>query len=86
MPDDYPSLSLRLPPETMKALEQDARRRGRTRSAVAKEILQRHFEQHGARKGRLDRLIAMAGTGASHSRFKSGEEVDAWIRHLRGDD
>lgn len=86
MPDDYPSVSVRLSPELMKALDEAAQRRKLTRSSVVKEILQTHFAEEQARAGRLDRLIAMAGAGAEFSTFKSGEEVDAWIRHVRGDD
>ena len=90
MPDDYPSVSVRLSPELMKALDDLARRQKRSRSAIVKEVLQKHlledYDAPAKRKERLEGLMKFAGIGAELSTYKSAEEVDATIRYLRGDD
>ena len=90
MPDDHASVPVLLSPALAKALDDAARREGRTRSEIVEEALQKHLvKDHDGvvvGKGRLDRLLKFAGAGAELSTFKSAEEVDATIRHLRGDD
>ena len=70
----------------MEALEAEARRSGRTRSAVAQEILVKHLDVGRVRKGRSGRLLELAGAGAHYSTYKSDDEIDATIKYLRGVD
>ena len=90
MPDDYPSVSVRLPADLIKALDDIAQRRNRSRSEIVKDVLQKHLERdyegEAERKARLDRFIKFAGAGAQYSTYKSAGEIDATIRYLRGDD
>ncbi len=90
MPDEYPSVSVRLSPDLMKTLDAVARKCGRTRSAIVKQVLQTHlardYADAAARKKRLDGLMQFAGAGAKLSTYTSTGDVDATINRLRGED
>jgi predicted transcriptional regulator len=87
-----PTITVRLPDSTRKALDRIAKATRRSRSYLVKEAIERHIDEIALRQAReeprqrLARLMALAGAGASLSTYKSAEEVDAAIRAIRGDE
>ena len=50
-----------------------------------KEILLKHLDDAKARKGRFERVLAMAGAGAPYSTYKSAEELRSVARDIPED-
>lgn len=92
------TLTVRLPDETRDALDQAAQTLRRSRAFIIKELVDRHLDalvdqdkapvapDSVATQGRFAELFALAERGGALSRFKTAEEVDAYIRKIRGDD
>lgn len=89
---DANPISLRLPPRLRARLDKAAKLTKQSRSEIMKDALERHLHDivvdstRRATTGRYARLIAMAGSGAPYSTYKSDEEVIAAIREFRGDE
>lgn len=86
------TLTVRLPDETRDALDRAAEKLQRSRAFLIRQLVDRHLddvvraETPGAHGDRFARIRALALRGGELSRFRSAEEVDAFIREGRGDD
>jgi RHH-type transcriptional regulator, rel operon repressor / antitoxin RelB len=85
------NLSLRLPAELRAKLDEAARSSRRSRSQIVQMALERHMgtvvgdRESMSNKERVERIRALAGSGKP-LKPRTGEEIDAHIRWLRGDD
>ena len=85
-------LSVRLPDETRLLLDKAAESTHRSRSFLVKEALERHLvdivaeQSGGAKKSRLERLLALQGAAAKRYGPRTAEDIDAQIREFRGDE
>jgi len=87
--------SVRLSEDTRRILTDAARRTRRSQSYLVEAALKQYLPQLAddetqtatdASRTRLQRIMALAGSGAAESGFRSVEEVDAHIRWLRGNE
>jgi predicted DNA-binding protein len=91
MPPSDTTISIRLPKETRKALDEAAKVTRRSRAFLVKEALDHHLKrimsQHNVedRRRRFQLLYELQGAGAQDG-GRSAEDIDAMIRYIRGDD
>ena len=84
--------SVRLTQETLKTLDEAARRTRRSRSYLVEETLKQFLprvvqkETQPSPQERIRRLKELQGIGARLLGPQSIEEIDARIREIRGDD
>jgi len=90
-----PPTSVRLTESTRRILTDAARRTHRSQSYLVEAALKQYLPQIAedetqtatdASRTRLQRIMTLAGSGATESGFRSVEEVDAHIRWLRGNE
>jgi predicted DNA-binding protein len=86
------TISVRLPQETRDALDRAAKNTHRSRAFLIKEALDKHLStlESGAvaeqSHRRLGLLKELTSAGDRVGRSRSGAEIDAMIRFIRGDD
>lgn len=86
------TISVRLPGETRKALDEAAKITRRSRAFLIKEALDKHLygilrQQTAAeRRSAFQRLYALQGAGKGPEGYRTAEDIDAMIREIRGDD
>ena len=73
------TLSLKIPPALEASLESLARRKGATKSAVLREILERHLSRE---KGRPSRLLAVAADLVGC--VEGPQDLSSDRRHMKG--
>lgn len=90
-----PPTSVRLTEGTRRILTDAARRTHRSQSYLVEAALKQYLPQIAedetqaaidTRRNRFERLLALGGSGAKESSYRSIEEVDAHIRWLRGNE
>jgi RHH-type transcriptional regulator, rel operon repressor / antitoxin RelB len=86
-----PTISIRLPPPTLKALDEVAKTTRRSRSFIMKEALDRHLAdlvkvKQDRPKKTLSNLLKYAGAGKGLGTPRTAEQVIADIRWLRDSD
>ena len=91
MPEQSPTISIRLPMSTRKTLDKVAKATRRSRSYIMKEALDRYLpdiarDETKTQRKPLANLMSMAGIGAGLGPQRTGEEVVAHIRWLRDSD
>ena len=86
------TLSIRIPPKSRAALDRAAKATRRSRSFLVNEALDRHLAaiigEQGPKpaKRSLALMMALKGVGAQFGPLRSGVEIDAAIRDMRGDE
>jgi predicted DNA-binding protein len=86
------TLSVRISDDLRNRLDRATVRTSRTRNQIVKMALEKHLDRIVSEElaqpqsSSIERLMSFKGKGATPSSFRSGEEVDAYIRRLRGDD
>jgi predicted DNA-binding protein len=86
------TISVRLPLETRNALDRAAKSTRRSRAFLIKEALDKHLgalesdARAGQRHRRLALLKDLTSAGDRAGRKRSGAEIDAMIRFIRGDE
>jgi predicted transcriptional regulator len=86
------TISIRLPREIRKALDEAAKTTRRSRAFLMKEALERHLEDikreqsPADRQAAYGRIYALQGSGKGAKGYRTAEEIDALIREIRGDD
>jgi predicted transcriptional regulator len=86
------TLSVRISDDLRNRLDRATVRTSRSRNQIVKMALEKHLdriiseESAEPQSNSIERLMSFKGKGATSSSFRSGEEVDAYIRRLRGDD
>jgi predicted transcriptional regulator len=84
-------LSVRLPDALRHRLDAASARTNRSRSYLVQEALKRHLSEidvgdaEPRSRSSIQEIIGMAGSGARYAGWRSPEEIDAYIRWLRGD-
>jgi predicted DNA-binding protein len=85
------TISVRISDDLRKRLDQATVRTSRSRNQIVKLALEGHLDRLASETSAqsssksVERLMSFKGKGATSSSFRNGEEVDAYIRRLRGD-
>jgi predicted transcriptional regulator len=86
------TITLRLPKDIRERLDKAATQTKRSRSDLIRQALEQQLgrildeDYRREHRTKMERLLAMAGSGAKYSTYKSADEVIATIREFRGDD
>jgi predicted DNA-binding protein len=86
------TLSVRISDDLRERLERATVETSRSRNQIVKMALEKHLDKITSEETAplhsksFDRLKSFKGKGVTSRSFRSGEEVDAYIRRLRGDD
>lgn len=91
MPEQSPTISIRLPLSSRKVLDKAVKATRRSRSYIMKEALDRHLadivrDESAPPRKPLAHLLSMAGAGAGLGPQRTPEEIVAHIRWLRDSD